>query len=137
MASKRLKNSKARQRALQHGYRSGLEDKIADQLTKLKVGFGYEDIKINFTQPPKRRTYTPDFTLDNGIIIESKGRFTSEDRQKHIWISKEHPKLDIRFVFSNSRQKLYKGAKSSYADWCEKHNFKYADKLIPQEWINE
>lgn len=133
----RPRNSKARQRALAKGYRSGLEDKIASQLEKLGVGFGYEDLKINYTQPPKARTYTPDFTLDNGIIIESKGRFTTEDRQKHIWIQKQCPKLDIRFVFSNSRQKLYKGSKTSYADWCEKHGFKYADKLIPQEWIDE
>lgn len=135
--SKRPKNSKTRQRALAQGYRSGLEEKISKQLSTLGVGFGYEDIKINYTQPPKARTYTPDFTLDNGIIIESKGRFTTQDRQKHVWIQKQCPKLDIRFVFSNSRQKLYKGAKSSYADWCDKHGFKYADKLIPEEWINE
>lgn len=133
----RPRNSKARQRALAKGYRSGLEEKIGKQLTKLKVKFGYENIKINFTQPPKARTYTPDFTLPNGIIIESKGRFVSEDRQKHVWIKKQQPDLDIRFVFSNSKQKLYKGSKTTYADWCKKHGFLYADKLIPQEWIDE
>ncbi len=33
--------------------------------------------------------------------------------------------------------KLYKGAKSSYGDWCKKHGFKYADKTIPKEWLKE
>jgi hypothetical protein len=137
--SKRVtpKNSKARQRALANGYRSGLEEKVGKALTKLGVKYGYEDMKINYTQPAKYRTYTPDFTLPNGIIIETKGRFTSDDRQKHVWIKSQQPKLDIRFVFSNSNQKLYKGAKSTYADWCIKHGFLYADKMIPQEWIDE
>ena len=133
----RPKNSKTRQRALANGYRSGLEEKVSKELDKLGVKYGYENIKINYTQPPKYRTYTPDFTLPNGIIIETKGRFTSEDRQKHKWIKDQQPKLDIRFVFSNSRQKLYKGAKSSYADWCIKNGFLYADKMIPQEWLDE
>lgn len=53
----------------------------------------------------------PDFVLTNNIIIETKGLFTSPDRRKHVWIKKQHPELDIRFVFTNSKAKLYKGAK--------------------------
>tara|TARA_S200002703_G_scaffold24130_1_gene20967 strand:+ start:3495 stop:3842 length:348 start_codon:yes stop_codon:yes gene_type:complete len=83
------------------------------------------------------RKYTPDFLLPNGIIIETKGRFTPADRMKHLAIQKQHPNLDIRFVFSNSNSKLRKGAKTTYADWCEKHGFLYADKDVPQEWIDE
>lgn len=85
----------------------------------------------------KVRKYTPDFVLSNGIIVETKGRFTSADRNKHIEIHKQHPELDIRFVFSNSRAKIYKGAKSSYADWCKRHGFQYADKDIPEAWLKE
>jgi len=85
----------------------------------------------------KMRSYTPDFILENGIIIETKGRFVSADRRKHKEIKKQYPDLDIRFVFSNSRAKLYKGAKSSYSDWCEKEGFLYSDKTIPEEWITE
>jgi hypothetical protein len=40
-------------------------------------------------------------------------------------------------VFANSKAKLYKGAKSSYGDWCKKNGFKYADKVIPDEWLEE
>ena len=52
-------------------------------------------------------------------------------------IKKQHPNLDIRFVFSNSNSKLRKGAKTTYADWCVKHGFLYADKDVPEEWLIE
>ena len=87
--------------------------------------------------PESVHVYTPDFKLPNKIIIESKGRFVSEDRKKHLLVKQQRPDLDIRFVFSNSKAKISKGSKTSYADWCIKHGFLYADKLIPEEWINE
>ena len=31
----------------------------------------------------RTRHYTPDFILENGIVIETKGRFVSNDRRKH------------------------------------------------------
>ena len=96
----------------------------------------YEEIKIEW-EDLAYRTYTPDFILDNGIIIETKGRFTAADRRKHKAIKKQHPKLDIRFVFTNSRCKLNKGAKSSYADWCIKHGFLYYDRIIPEDRLKE
>ena len=120
--------------AIKHGYRSGLEDRISDDLKDRKVKFEYEKLKIQY-EVHEDRTYTPDFTLPNGVIIESKGRFTPEDRKKHLLIKKQHPDLDIRFVFSNSKGKIRKGSKTTYADWCEKHGFLYADKRIPDEWV--
>ena len=75
--------------------------------------------------------------LSNGIIVESKGRFVTADRKKHLLIKKQHPTLDIRFVFSNSKAKINKGSKTTYGDWCDKHGFLYADKLIPEEWLYE
>jgi len=127
---------KARRMAIRHGYRSGLEYKLSIYLDENKVKYGYEDIKIEW-EDLAYRTYTPDFVLDNGIIIETKGRFMAADRRKHIAIKKQHPKLDIRFVFTNSKAKLSKGAKSSYADWCIKHGFRYYDRIIPEEWLKE
>ena len=50
-------------------------------------------------------------------------------------VRKQHPELDIRFVFSNSKGKLYKGSKTTYGEWCEKNNFLYAHRLIPNEWL--
>ena len=96
----------------------------------------YEKLKIEW-EDFRYRTYTPDFVLDNNIIIETKGIFDSEDRRKHLEIKKQHPHLDIRFVFSNSRSKLYKGAKTMYQEWCDKNNFKWAHRVIPEEWLKE
>jgi hypothetical protein len=117
-----------------YGYRSGLEDRISKQLKSLSVPVKYEEMKIKYAIN-EVRTYTPDFELPNGIIIESKGRFVVADRKKHLLIKKQHPELDIRFVFSNSRAKINKGSKTTYGMWCDKHGFLYADKLIPKEWI--
>ncbi len=119
-----------------YGYRSGLEDRISKQLKALSVPVKYEEMKIEY-QINETRKYTPDFELPNGIIIESKGRFVVADRKKHLLIKKQHPTLDIRFVFSNSKAKINKGSKTTYGMWCDKHGFLYADKLIPEEWINE
>lgn len=129
-------NGKAFSAAQRYGYRSGLEKSVSQQLKDSKIKFEYEKSKIEW-EDLHYRTYTPDFLLPNGIYIETKGVFTVDDRQKHIAIKKQHPNLDIRFVFTSSKKKLRKGAKSSYADWCDKHGFLYADKSIPQEWIDE
>jgi hypothetical protein len=83
------------------------------------------------------RMYTPDFVLPNGIIIETKGRFTVADRRKHLLIKKQHPKLDIRFVFENENNKLRKGSKTSYGKWCEKNDFLYCTRVIPQTWLKK
>lgn len=128
--------SERRRHAIKNGYRSGLEDDIAKDLKDRGVGFEYEKLKVQW-QLLENKTYTPDFKLPNGIIIESKGRFVQADRKKHLIIQDQHPFLDIRFVFSNSRSKLYKGAKSTYGDWCNKHGFLYADKRIPDEWLTQ
>lgn len=129
-------NGKQFKAALKHGYRSGLEIKVKDYLKERKVKFKYEAIKIEW-EDLMYRTYTPDFILPNGLIIEVKGRFTSDDRRKHVAIKKQHPDLDIRFVFESSKRKLSKGAKTTYAGWCEKNKFLYADRVIPEEWLNE
>mgnify|MGYP001380080852 FL=1 len=117
-------------------YRSGLEKRTAQYLRKHKVKFEYETFKIKW-QDLRVKTYTPDFILPNGIIIETKGRFIPSDRVKHLMVHEQHPDLDIRFVFTNPQAKLNKGAKSTYADWCDKHGFLYAKETIPVEWIKE
>lgn len=75
--------------------------------------------------------------LPNGIVIETKGVWDSEDRKKHVLIKQQYPDLDIRFVFSRSKTPIYKGSKTTYASFCEKYGFKYADKQIPESWIHE
>ena len=122
--------------AIKHGYRSGLEERIAKDLSEAGVKYEYETKKIKY-EINEVRTYTPDFILPNGIIIETKGRFVVADRMKHLMIREQYPHLDLRFVFSNSRNKIRKGSKTTYGDWCTKHGFLYADKRIPDEWLKQ
>ena len=131
-----LANAKQFRAARKYGYRSGLELKVAELLDEQHIEYLYEKVKIEW-EDLAYRTYTPDFVLNNGIIIETKGMFTAADRRKHLAIKKQHPKLDIRFVFENSRRKLRKGAKSSYGEWCIKYGFRYYDRVIPEDWLKE
>jgi hypothetical protein len=125
-----------KRRHLSKTYRSGLEQEAAAFLKTRQKKVEYEKLKIEW-EDLKYRTYTPDFELDNGIIIETKGIFSAADRRKHVEIQRQHPTLDIRFVFSNANAKLYKGAKSRYCDWCEQKGFKWAHRVIPEEWLKE
>ena len=131
-----LYTAKQYQVARKLGYRSGLEVKLSEYLDERKIKYIYEGIKIEWEDLAYRH-YTPDFVLPNGIIIETKGLFTVDDRRKHLTIQKQHPKLDIRFVFTSSRRKLQKGSKTTYGMWCEKNNFKCYDRVIPEGWLKE
>lgn len=117
-------------------YRSGLERVVAEFLKQNKKNFRYEDLKIEW-KDLRYRTYTPDFILDNGIIVETKGIFDNEDRRKHLAVREQHPELDIRLVFSNAKAKLYKGSKTTYAMWCDKNDFLYSHRVIPPDWLEE
>ena len=123
---------------LKYGFRSGLEISISEELEANKVKYQYEKVKLTYVKPQKAHTYTPDFYLEaHDFYIETKGLFTSADRQKMRLIKEQHPDKDIRIIFSNSRSRISKKSKTTYAMWCEKYGFKYADKHIPLEWLNE
>lgn len=129
-------------------YRSGLERKTAVWLKRNKVVHEYESEKIKYVSIATR-TYNPDWTVytksGKKIYIETKGIWDAADRKKHLLIRQQHPDLDIRFVFSNSKTKILKGSQTSYADICNglgRGEYKgqvwlYADKKIPKEWIEE
>lgn len=120
-----------------NGFRSGLEDKVSKQLEAKNVKFDYEMWKIPYIVPASNHVYTPDFLLPNGIFVETKGLWESDDRKKHLLIREQYPELDIRLVFSSSRTKIYKGSPTSYGEFCEKHGIQFADKLIPVSWLKE
>lgn len=122
---------------LGHHYRSGLEAAIAADLKAKGVSFEFEETVIKYNIPEREAKYTPDFKLPNGIIVEGKGEFDTADRQKHLLVKAQHPNLDIRFVFSNSRSTIGKKSKTTYAMWCEKFGFLFADKIIPIAWTRE
>jgi hypothetical protein len=119
--------------AIFNRYRSDLEGLVADQLEKQGVKFVFEPSRIEY-EVPKR--YIPDFLLPNGILIEVKGWFKAEDQRKHKLIKKQHPELDIRFVFQRLRTKV-QGGRFTCEEWCVKYNFLYAESIVPNSWIHE
>ena len=123
-------------RTTKNRYRSKYEDDVCGRLDDAKVLFDYETINLHY-RVIEQRKYTPDVILPNGIIIELKGRFTSSDRKKMLLVIAQHPDLDIRMVFMRPKNKLSKVSRTTYAQWCDKNNIKWADKYIPEEWIKE
>jgi len=122
--------------ARKHGFKSGLEESISIQIDSKGIPVQYELEKIPYIVPASKHTYNPDFKLTTGIFVETKGRFVPADRKNHLLIKEQHPEFDIRFVFTSSKNKISKNSKTSYADWCDKNGFLYADKFIPEEWFN-
>lgn len=126
--------------AIAAGYRSGLEESIAAEIKDQGLDVLFETDKLSYIVPHRNSTYTPDFRLpkkDGFWYLETKGRFTTSDRAKHLLIQGQKPDIDIRFLFQNSRAKIYKGSKTRLQDWCDKHGFLWCHKKLPQAWIDE
>jgi hypothetical protein len=135
-----ISKSKTRRTAIRLGFRSGLEAIVSKQIEDAGIELRYETERINYTIPAREAKYTPDFKLPKPggfFFVETKGIWTVQDRAKHVLIKKQHPEIDIRFVFSNQNAKLYKGSPTTYAMYCEKHGFRYASKVIPDDWLEE
>ena len=134
----RLTFNRNHYRAIREGYRSGLEDLVAKQLESASIPFEYEpkDGKIEYAKPASKHKYTPDFVFPN-FIIETKGRWVTADRKKHKLIKEQHPEIEVRFIFSNSKTRISKTSRTTYAKYCEMNGWKYADKVIPDSWLKE
>ena len=116
-------------------YRSSLELDNGKLLDRSKVAYEYETVKIPWVSTG---FYNPDFLLlKNGIVVETKGRFLTQDRRKHTHVMEQHPDIDIRFVFWNPDYTLSKVSKTTYAQWCDRKGIKWADKYIPKSWWRE
>ena len=100
-------------------YRSKLEEKVGDLLKNLDVNFQYETTKFAYTIP---HNYTPDFILPNGVILECKGYWDSEDRRKIKSVKEQNPDIDLRMVFQAPFNTITKKSKTTYAQWCDRYN---------------
>ena len=114
-------------------FRSKLEERVADLLTKLGVSHEYESTTIPYVI---QHTYTPDFALPNGIWLETKGYWDAKDRKKILEVIKQNPLVDLRMVFQAPYNTISKKSKTTYAAWCERHGIKWASyATIPIEWL--
>lgn len=142
----------ARRNTRPSGRRSKFEDNVAEELDEAGIKYTYETWSYEYDEPLRKnlarcadcgsrlllRTgwYTPDFFLENGVIIESKGRFTAADRRKMLAIKQDHPKLDIKMLFMRDN-KIHKNSSTYYSDWCMENDYDFAIKEIPKSWLNQ
>jgi hypothetical protein len=134
-------NSK-RANALKHGYKSGLELTVSEQIKQTEYELRYEAETLNYVVPERKAKYTPDFvfTKRNGatMYIETKGRWTTADRTKMKHVLQSNPGIDIRMVFQNPNQKLSKTSPTTYEAYARKLGIIHvAKKEIPAEWMAE
>ena len=114
-------------------YRSNLEKNIADLLEGLGVSFMYESEKLSYTI---EHNYTPDFVLPNYTYLEAKGYWAAEDRRKILNVKKSNPEIDLRMVFQSPYNTISKKSKTTYAQWCERHDIPWSSyQDIPIEWL--
>lgn len=112
-------------------YKSGFERTIDANLRMRKVKFGYETLQVEYIL---NGTYNPDFILANGVIVEAKGLLDRDSKRKMVAVKKQHPELDIRFLFMDARKKV-PGSKQTHGEWATKNGFPWAEKEAPDEWL--
>ena len=114
-------------------FRSKLEEKGADLLEGLGVSYEYEPEKLSYTI---EHNYTPDFVLPNYIYLETKGYWDPADRRKVLAVKRDNPDVDLRMVFQSPFNTISKKSKTTYAQWCEKHDIPWTSfHNIPLEWL--
>ena len=114
-------------------YRSNLEKDIANLLEGLGVSFQYESEKLSYTI---EHNYTPDFVLPNYTYLEAKGYWAAEDRRKILAVKRDNPDVDLRMIFQSPYNTISKKSKTTYAQWCDKHDIPWTSyKDIPIEWL--
>jgi len=117
--------------------RSTLEERVQLNLNARGIAYEYEPCKLPYTVT---RNYIPDLKIGD-IYIEVKGYFRQDAQRKMRSMKEQHPELDIRFLFQRGKstvqgaKKRKDGTKITCAEWAEKHNFIYAEEIIPDEWF--
>jgi len=114
-------------------FRSKLEERVADLLEGLGVSYQYESEKLSYTI---EHNYTPDFVLPNYTYLETKGYWDAADRRKVLAVKKANPQVDLRMVFQSPYNTISKKSKTTYAQWCEKHDIPWTSYHdIPLDWL--
>lgn len=122
------------------GLRSGFEGTVKAALDAQKIKYTYESEAIPYVVPESKHRYIPDFTLTlSSMVIEAKGKLDAACRKKMMLVIEQNPDRDIRFLFMRNN-KLSKTSKTTYGEWCDSKNIKWAvavDGAIPDSWVQE
>ena len=114
-------------------FRSKLEEKVATLLKELGVSYEYESTQVPYVI---QNNYTPDFLLPNHVYLETKGYWDAADRRKVLAVKRDNPLIDLRMVFQSPYNTISKKSKTTYAQWCDKHEIPWtAYHEIPLDWL--
>lgn len=117
-----------------------MRSKFEEQVAKKYPELGYEQDKLSYTVPAKKRTYNPDWTVRPNVFIETKGKLDRETTEKMILVKKQNPDATIYILFQRGSNKIRRGSKMTYLDWAEKNGFEAAcwqetRGEIPLHWL--
>jgi hypothetical protein len=97
-------------------YRSKLEHRFA-----ANFNLPYEITTLNYLVPSTIHTYTPDFTLNLLVHFETKGRFSSQDRQKMLLVKSQHSEKIFVLIFQRN---IKLGTRlGTCLEWAKKNGF--------------
>lgn len=114
--------TKKKKTASLNNYKSKFEKTVGDYLGQRAE---YEPDRISFTQPAKQRYYLPDFKIGDATYIECKGKWTADDRAKHVWVKEQNPNVRVILLFQNSKVRLNKRSNTTYGDWATKNGLEW------------
>jgi hypothetical protein len=124
----------SRAAAKRQGFRSGFEKFVYDTALKDGIVTDYEPEDEKLIWQPKPRNYLPDFRIQTtGVLVETKGQFTSDDRTKVLTVIQQNPTKDLRLVFQRDNR-LSPVSETTYTGWCRQHGIQFAMGRIPKEW---
>lgn len=118
-------------------FKSEFERRFVNDLENRGIEYAYEAEKFHYSVP---KSYRPDFKVGK-FFIECKGYHRGIHQYLHSFIhfKRQHPNVDVRFVFDVgiSTKRVSKTTKMTFADWANRNNIKWAEEIIPEEWLHE
>jgi len=133
----------AKRHAAMVGMKSILEVQVAASLDEMGVEWLYEHETLVYhtclgwdeSCNVKTQTYTPDFTLKNGVLLEAKGKMTLDTRKKMVAVKRCHPDRRICMIFGYANNKLSARPNATrYWQWAEAEGFEWSDIVVKKEW---
>jgi hypothetical protein len=120
--SKTKPKSPSPKRGRQPRLKSKFEKRFYEEITRRGLVLSYETDTLPYTLD---LSYKPDWKVEDGLYLETKGKFDYVERRKMLAVLRANPGKEVRMVFMRN-QKLGKGSKMNYGEWCDKHGIRWS-----------
>ncbi len=102
--------------------KSKFEKRFYEEVTRRGLVFDYEAETLPYRLD---LVYKPDWKVHDRLFLETKGKFDYAERRKILAVRRDNPDKEVRLVFMRN-QKLGKGSKMTYGEWCDKHGIQWS-----------